>query len=118
MRYNEILTAAGFFAASASAAAIAISNAANIAFATPLTALNSRSASEPVVVIGQPAPLLLITCADPKFLGECETWPGAELKCCKRTPLPNRTLLQLPSLVYTDTKFVFQTTSLTISRTE
>ncbi|KAG4422525.1 hypothetical protein IFR04_004294 [Cadophora malorum] len=81
MRYSEILTAAGFFAASASAAAIAISNAANIAFATPLTALNSRSASEPVVVIGQPAPLLLITCADPKFLGECETWPGAELKC-------------------------------------
>lgn len=107
MRYIQFLAAAGFFAAFASAAAIAISNAANIEVATPLTALSQRSASEPVVIIGQPAPLLLIACADPKFLGECEKWPGAEFKCCKHIPLIDPKPSPTPVVFSTNLKFVF-----------
>ncbi|KAH7420063.1 hypothetical protein BKA64DRAFT_700065 [Cadophora sp. MPI-SDFR-AT-0126] len=81
MKYTTTFTAAAIFATSASAAAIAVSNAANIASTTPLAALNPRSASEPLVIIGRPAPLLLIACADPKFLGLCESLPAVELEC-------------------------------------
>ncbi|PVH85158.1 hypothetical protein DL98DRAFT_583752 [Cadophora sp. DSE1049] len=81
MMFIKTLTAAAVFVASASTAAIAVPKAANIAFATPLTTLSPRSASEPLNIISTPASLLLITCADPKFLGYCETWPAAELEC-------------------------------------